>query len=43
VHANTNGRQLEYIFTVSMGKMIGPRGYAIMHMEKIEHSYNMHI
>jgi hypothetical protein len=43
VHVNTNGRQLEYICTVSMGKILGARGYARMHMEKIEHVYNMHI
>jgi len=26
VHANTNGRQLEYICIVGMGKMLGVRG-----------------
>ena len=42
MHANTNGRQLEYICTVDMGEMLGARGYAKMHMENIEHAYNMH-
>jgi hypothetical protein len=43
VHANTNGTQLEYIFTVSLGKVPGAQGYAKIHMAKIEHVYNMHI
>jgi hypothetical protein len=35
--------QLEYVCTVGMGKMLGAQGYVGMHMEKIEHAYNMHI
>ena len=43
MHVITDGRQLEYICIVSMGKILGARGYVGMHMEKIEHVYNIHI
>ena len=43
MHVNAKGRQLEYICIVGMGKMLGAQGYARVHMEKIEHAYNMHI
>jgi hypothetical protein len=43
VHENTNRRYLECIWTVSMGKVLGARGYVGMHIEKIEHTYNMYI
>ena len=34
---------MEYVCIVGMGKMLGAWGYAGMHMENIEHEYNMHI
>jgi hypothetical protein len=42
MHEN-GGKQVEYVFTAGIGEMLGARGYAGMHMEKIEHAYNMHI
>jgi hypothetical protein len=43
MHVNTNGKQLEYICIVSMGKVVGVQGYVEMHMTKIEHAHKMHI
>jgi hypothetical protein len=37
IHMNSRGKQLEYICTVDMDKMLGAQGYARMHMENIEH------
>jgi hypothetical protein len=36
-------RKWNTFFTIGMGKMLGARGYVGMHMENIEHAYNMHI
>jgi hypothetical protein len=34
---------VECICTVGIREMLGARGYVEMHMENIEHAYNMHI
>jgi hypothetical protein len=41
MHVNAKGRQLEYICTIGMGKMLGAQRYVVMHMVMNEHEYNM--
>jgi hypothetical protein len=43
MHENTRGKKVEYVCTTDMGKILGAQGYAKMHMERVEHTYNMHI
>jgi hypothetical protein len=40
---NAKEKYLECVYTIGMGKMLGARGYVGMHIENIEHAYNMHI
>jgi hypothetical protein len=41
MHVNAKGRQLEYICTIGMGKMLCAQGYVVMHNVMNEHEYNM--
>jgi hypothetical protein len=43
IHVNTRGRQLEYICTIGMSKILGAQGYVVTHMEMIKHVCNMNI
>ena len=40
MHVNAKGRQLEYVFTIGMGNVLGVERYVVMHMVMNEHEYN---
>jgi len=42
MHENARGKQVEYVCTAGMGKILGAQGYDEMNMVNIEHAYNTH-